>query len=130
MRNRNANPRRDRTVKQCMCCGHAWRTLEALLGDPQLQIVGYQVNFDNLLLGLFLFNHLACGSTIAVPAGLFKRLYDGPIYATRATGTAECPEYCLYASELGACLAKCECAYVREILQIVRAWPKTRGTSG
>lgn len=130
MRNRNANPRRDRMVKQCACCGYAWRTLEALLGDPQLRIVGYQVNFDNLLLGLFLFNHLACGSTIAVPGRFFKDLYDGPIYASRATGTAECPEYCLHASELGACLAECECAYVREILQIVRAWPKTGGTSG
>jgi hypothetical protein len=91
--------------------------------------VGYQANFADLLLGLFLFNHLGCGSTIAVPAELFKELYTGPIYAARATGTAECPEYCLYASELGRCLAKCECAYVREILQIVRAWPKAAGDS-
>jgi hypothetical protein len=127
MSKRKENSQRNRAVKQCTCCGHAWRTLEALLGDPQLQIVGYQVNFDDLLLGLFLFNHLDCGSTIAVPAELFKDLYDGPIYAARATGTAECPEYCLYASELGRCPAQCECAYVREILQIVRTWPKAAG---
>jgi hypothetical protein len=101
MSNRTGNPQRDRVVKQCPCCGYAWRTLEALLGDPQLQIVGYQANFADLLLGLFLFNHLGCGSTIAVPAELFKDLYTGPIYSARVTGTADCPEYCLYASELG-----------------------------
>ena len=130
MSSRKENSRRNRVVKQCTCCGYVWPTLDALLSDPQLQIVGYQVNFSDLLLGLFLFNHLGCGSTIAVPAGLFKDLYDGPIYATRATGTAECPEYCLYVEELGVCLARCECAYVREILQIVRRWPKAIGDSG
>ncbi len=121
---RSDNPRGGGGVKECTCCGHAWPTLEAFLGDPQLQVVGYQINFGDLLLGLFLFDHLACGSTIAVPARLFQDLYNGPIYSTRATGTGECPEYCLYAEELGACLVKCECAYVREILQIVRRWPK------
>jgi hypothetical protein len=61
---------------------------------------------------------------------LFRHLYDGPVYAERATGTADCPEYCLYVAELGACLAKCECAYVREILQIVRQWPKAGRSPG
>jgi hypothetical protein len=111
-------------VKRCTCCGHTWSTLDAFLGDSQLEVAGYQVNFTDLVAGLFLFNHLACGSTIAVPVGFFRDLYDGPIYARRATGTADCPEYCLYVSELGACLAQCECAYVREILQTVRQWPK------
>lgn len=110
--------------KQCPCCGLAWPTRDAFLRDPKLIVVGYQVNFDKLLLGLFLFSHRACGSTIALPAESFRELYDGPIYESRATGTDECPEYCLYESELGACRAKCECAYVREILQVVRRWPK------
>jgi hypothetical protein len=111
-------------MKRCTCCGHVWHTRDAFLGDPQLEVVGYQVDFVDLLLGLLLFNHLTCGSTIAVPAGLFKNLYDGPIYSERATGTADCPKYCRYVSELEACRAKCECAYIREILQIVRQWPK------
>ena len=112
-------------VKQCTCCGQLWRTRDAFLDDSQLTIVGYQVDFSDLLLGFFLFNHLTCESTIAVPAGLFRDLYDGPVYAHRATGTQDCPEYCLRKSELAPCPAKCECAYVREILQIVRRWPKT-----
>lgn len=112
-------------MKRCTCCGHLWHTREAFLGDPQLAVIGYQVNFDDLLLGLFLFDHLACGSTMALPAGLFRDLYDGPVYAGRATGTDDCPEYCLRKGELGPCPAKCECAYVREVLQIIRRWPKT-----
>ncbi len=110
--------------KQCPCCSRAWPTRDAFLCDSKLVVVGYQVNFEELLLGFFMFSHRACGSTIALPAESFRDLYDGPIYESRATGTDECPEYCLYESELGACLAKCECAYVREILQIVRRWPK------
>jgi len=117
--------RNEEVMKRCPCCGYVWKTRDAFLSDPQLAVVGYQVNFKELLLGFFLFSHRACGSTFALPAESFRDLYDGPIYETRATGTDECPEYCLYESELGACLAKCECAYVREILQIVRRWPKT-----
>ena len=112
------------SVKRCTCCGYVWPTRAALLGDLQLEIIGYQANFDDLLLGLLLFNHSACGSAIAVPAELFRDLYDGPVYSQRATGTADCPTYCLRQSELAPCPAKCECAYVREILQIVRRWPK------
>ena len=82
------------------------------------------MNFGDLQLGYFLFNHLTCESTIAVHAGLFKNLYDGPIFTERATGTDECPEYCLKEDVLIACPVKCECAYVREIVQVVKKFPK------
>jgi hypothetical protein len=42
----------------------------------------------------------------------------------RKTGTEECPGYCLHQDELQPCPARCECAYVREIIQIIRNWPK------
>ena len=70
--------------KQCPCCGTVWRTQETFLEDPQLNVVGYQVNFHELLLGFFLFSHQSCGSTIALPAECFRDLYDGPIYESRA----------------------------------------------
>lgn len=113
------------SFKRCPCCGYVWPARDEFLADPQLAVVGYQVNFDELLLGLFLFSHLACGSTIALPAGVFRGLYNGPVYASRATGTPDCPGYCLRQAELEPCPAQCECAYVREVLQIVRNWPKT-----
>ena len=59
-----------------------------------------------------------------IPAGNFKDLYDGPVFKDRLLSTEQCPEYCLHEDQLDPCPAKCECAYVREILQTVQRWPK------
>jgi hypothetical protein len=40
-------------------------------------------------------------------------------------GTEECSEYCLYSEMIDRCPVECECAYVREVLNIVREWPKS-----
>jgi hypothetical protein len=87
-------------------------------------LVGYQVNYGQLELGFFLFNHLDCGSTISIRAGAFRDLYDGPVFSTRLVGTDECLGYCSREDELEACPSECEGAYVREILQVVAQWPK------
>jgi hypothetical protein len=93
------------------------------LGDPNLTIIGYQVSFEELVEGLFLFNH-SCETTLGVKAGKFQDLYPGPIFDNRLSGKADCPEYCLRRNDLRPCPAKCEFAYVREIIQIIRNWPK------
>jgi hypothetical protein len=111
--------------KKCTCCNNPWLTREEFLSDNQLDFVGYQVNFANLELGYFLFNHLLCQSTIAIPAGLFRDLYDGPVFAERKTNLADCPGYCDDREALDLCGTECECAYIREVIQIVRRWPKT-----
>jgi hypothetical protein len=72
--------------KECTCCKKPWYSREDFLGDSKLDFVGYQVNFSDLELGYFLFNHLSCQSTIAVHAGLFKDLYDGPVFSERKQG--------------------------------------------
>jgi hypothetical protein len=110
--------------KKCTLCGHRWQSRKDFLDDPATDIIGYQVNFEQLDLGLFLFNHLECGTTLGIPAGNFKDLYNGPVFADRLTDTKECREYCLQEDQLASCPAKCECAYVREILQTVQRWPK------
>jgi len=110
--------------KKCTCCDNPWFSREEFLADNKLDFVGYQVNFINLELGYFLFNHLTCQSTIAVHAGLFKDLYGGPVFSKRQTDTENCPGYCGDRDALGPCGEECECAYVREIIQIVRNWPK------
>lgn len=109
--------------KQCPCCGEAWTTREDFLGSPSVQIVGYQVNPKYLKSGLFLFNHLTCGTTMAIEVRPFADLYDGPVFEENLRGTSECPEHCLYKDDLQRCPAKCECAYVREIIQIIKNWP-------
>jgi hypothetical protein len=104
-------------------CKFIWETRAEFLEDANLNIVGYQVNFRNLADGTFLFNH-TCGTTLSIEAGRFQDLYGGPIFAERARGGNDCPEYCLRKDELCPCPVECECAYVREVIQIIKNWPK------
>ena len=111
--------------KKCSCCSNLWLNREEFLGDADVYLIGYQANFIDLELGYFLFNHMTCKSTIAIPAGLFKDLYTGPIFTAKMTGSESCPGFCLQEAVLDPCQQKCECAYVREIMNIIREWPKT-----
>ena len=109
--------------KRCSKCQTEWASREDFLRDPDLVIIGYQVSFDDLNEGLFYFNH-SCKTTLAIYAREFVDLYQGPIFSIRATGTEDCPGHCLHKSVLKPCPAKCECAFVREVIQIIRHWPK------
>ena len=111
---------------QCSNCQEFWRNYHDFLSDPHVSLTGYKVSFNNLRKGKFIFSH-SCGTSLEVPAGSFVHLYGGPIFEKRATGSDKCPEYCLHADELRACPAECECAYIREVLQIVKKWPKLGG---
>ena len=105
--------------KKCAPCGFEWESLDAFLGDPAVEILGYQVHFEELELGIFLFNH-SCKATLAIPVHEFRHLYDGPVFEARQTGGEDCPGYCLRETELCSCPAHCECAYVREIIQRIK----------
>ena len=104
----------------CKVCGHTWESRDSFLADEEIHLIGYQSNFIQIDKGLFLFNHI-CDGTLAIPVNEFVDLYDGPIYRENKTGTQECPGYCLYESELRPCPAKCNCAFVREILTLLSA---------
>ncbi len=109
--------------KQCGMCGKRWDTRSSFLLDGDIGLVGYSVHWKDLRLGLFMFNH-NCGTTLGIKAEEFLDLYDGPTYEQRLTGSSACPGHCLYQDELGPCPAHCECAYVREILQVLAGWAK------
>ena len=110
--------------KQCTCCDIPWFSRTDFLQDCNIELVGYQVNFRHVELGYLLFNHLTCESTLAVYAGLFRDFYDGPVFAERLTASESCPGYCNQADVIEPCQEPCEGAYVREIMQIIRNWPK------
>jgi hypothetical protein len=110
--------------KTCSCCKTPWFYRDEFLADSNIDLVGYQVNFGDLVLGFFLFNHLTCQSTIGIPANLFKDLHDGPVFSECLAGSEQCPGYCQHREVLHPCRAKCEGAYVRDIMQILRDWPK------
>ena len=112
--------------KQCPKCRFPWPARTDFLADPRLTLVGYQVNFKALETGLLMFNHI-CKTTLALPVRVFQDLYDGPVFAQRATGGTDCPGHCLHQSKLDPCPAHCECAFVRHSLQVIRGWPKTNG---
>ena len=105
--------------KRCPNCEFIWESRDRFLSDPNLDLIGYQANFKALTAGLFYFNH-SCRGTLALQAYLFGDLYRGPMFERRATGSEDCPGYCLHREELRRCPVECECAYVREIIQIIK----------
>lgn len=111
---------------QCSMCKYEWKDRDSFLYDNSLSLNGYQADLDNLENGWFLFTHITdeCGSTIALKAGLFFDLYDGPVYERKKTGTKECPGYCLNESILHPCPSKCKCGFVRDILTIIEDMKK------
>lgn len=108
----------------CPMCHRRWRERDDLLVDSGVVFRGYHRNFEELELGLFMFDHSECGTAFSLEVGEFRDLYDGPVFGERATGSGACPRHCLYADDLRSCPARCECAWVRELLCVVSAWPK------
>ncbi|MGE5257238.1 MAG: hypothetical protein ACM3KE_11235 [Hyphomicrobiales bacterium] len=115
----------DAPFKICPFCATVWPSREAFLNDNDLELIGYQVDFEELALGLLLFNHDPCKTTLAIRALQLRDLYRGPVFKDRRTGQEDCPGHCLRNSELAPCPTACECAWVRGLLQVVREWPKS-----
>jgi len=111
--------KKDNQFKICPKCDYVWKNRDDFLCDNTVSIIGYQVNFKNLTSGLFLFNH-SCNGTFSLKVSAFEDLYSGPIFQERATGSDDCPEYCLHKSTLDPCPATCECAFAREIIQLLK----------
>lgn len=108
--------------KVCPCCQDSWATQEQFISDKLLELKGYQADFEKLEYGLFYFVHnkSCCYTSMVVKVRDFMNLYPGPFYTSRKTGGEECPGYCREKEQLKRCDAVCECAFVREIIQIVK----------
>lgn len=115
------------TFKTCTNCGHVWSSMEEFLSDPELKMNGYQVHFDNLEGGLFFFTHLHedCLTTIAIQVTDFLSLNDRPLLAKRDEQLCTGSSFCVHKNDLQPKPVKCECSWVREILQTIKNWPKT-----
>ncbi len=114
--------------KTCPNCSQNWQDRQSFLSDPAMKLLGYQANFVNLEAGLFLFNHDTsdCKTSLAIPAREFTDMHEGPVFQDRLTNTQKCCGYCMHQNELRPCPNKCECAYVRDVLDKVRNWPKQK----
>ena len=110
--------------KKCGRCGRVWKTREDFLIDRNLVFTGYQINLLDITNGLFLFNDDldGCETTLAVQVQLFTDLYNGKIAPIRKIGLTECEGRCLNEHDLETCQADCECAYIREIMQVIKKY--------
>lgn len=113
----------EHTFKSCSCCGEEWCSQDSFVSDHDLRLDGYMADFECLELGLLLFTHMEddCRSTLALHVEDFMNLYDGPVYPDRKTGGPDCPGYCRDRTNLERCNARCECAYVRELIQLLKS---------
>jgi hypothetical protein len=114
-----------KSYKTCTC-GFVWVSRDVFLSDPYVKLVGYQVNFEDLKAGYFMFNHLAgsCKTTLSLSAGDFFDLYDGPVFRMRSADKPECGKHCFHHGDLKSCPVQCECSFVRDILGVVNQWTK------
>lgn len=102
-------------IKVCKFCDHPWSNRGEFLDDPNLEFIGYQSFVHDGVLGLFLFNHHPCGTTLALSAKLFTDLHGDRIYESRDDFEEAAPE-CLSAASGRACPAACECGFVRKVI--------------
>jgi hypothetical protein len=114
------------SFKICPNCKKEWETQEKFLSDSEIKIIGYKADFEKLEYGLFFFNHLQneCKSTITIDVLEFRNIYKGSVSSERGTGLDGCPGYCLDRNQLERCNELCECAYVRDIIQVIKGYPK------
>ncbi len=112
--------------KICKSCGYQWKTRETFLSDPNVEVLGYQIFFSNLKLGVFLFNH-SCHTTLAVEADLLLNLYKGSFHYERKPGKARsCPGVCMNENFLSPCSDECRCAFISKMLNILKNWEKAK----
>ena len=113
----------------CPSCKFVWSTRADFLADAGVELLAYKVSFADLMAGVFLFQH-RCKGLVTLHAGEFADLYHGPIFSEPQTGSEDCPGLCLRKEDFRPCPVKCECAFVREVLQIIKRWPKREMING
>lgn len=103
-------------------CSMIWTSRDEFIMDKNLKLNGYQVDFENLTLGLFFFTHTipGCHTTLALRVEHFLDLHPGPKYKALDVGGENCPGYCRKTNEVRQCNNSCQGVYVRDIMAILR----------
>lgn len=112
----------DSIFKECPACSHYWESMVDLIRDGDLFVNGYQASFNDAHEGLFLLTHNIsdCGSTLAIPAGRLKELYDGPEHMVHMAYTDRCQGHCLVEDDFAPCTNECDMKWARDVLQILK----------
>ena len=107
------------SFKICPSCGQQWSERQDVLDDPEVSFLGYQAFVRDGVLGLFMFNHLTCGTTMTVSARDFEDLRAGGAYEHRHQRPEKAPSYCLSSGAPDDCPQQCECGFVREVVAMI-----------
>jgi hypothetical protein len=105
--------------KSCPTCSENWATRDEMVADPQVSFAGYQAFVRDGVLGLFLFNHLSCGTTMALSAKQFEDLKKTGIYQQSAGHEKKAVSHCLTSQSDEPCPKQCECAFVQEVIDTI-----------
>ncbi|HBH29779.1 MAG TPA: hypothetical protein DDX99_13225 [Desulfofustis sp.] len=116
----------DRAFKTCTSCGKIWRSRDDFLSDPETAVIGYQGSSIDPDHGFFYINHATdpCQTTLAIMVREFSDLYNGEEPEKHLTGAHPCPEHCFYKDNLSDRPERCECRFIRTIMQRIKTWPK------
>lgn len=103
-------------LKNCSCCNIGWEDNDTFINDPTVRLIGIQQNIQNPEYGcMYLFDHLTCGTTLAVKSDKFKNMIEEPIPARLMFGEDECSKYCIDLRNFLECEIECHNAPFRRL---------------
>ena len=112
------------SYKTCNACGTMWKDRSDFLSANDVTYIGYQDFVEEGILGLFLFNHVSCGTTLALEAKRLRDLHGGDMVAGEQHSPDNPPPSCLAHRNGASCPPACECSYVHELsLKLSGEWP-------
>lgn len=111
---------KDTTFKQCPKCNQSWSSRESFLKDESTEFLGYQAFVEDGVLGMFLFNHASCETTLALSAADFVDLKPVELYQAPENQHGEPSPHCLSSLPGRPCPEKCECNFVREVIHVIK----------
>jgi len=116
----------DNLFKQCPMCGFTWHCLKDFVSDESILFIGFQTGLQASTSGCFLFNHLRCATTLAVPLEAFTDLSAEPIPSASCETRGLEWEFCLSKAEDKPCPTTCVCHYVHHISFVLHHWTSHR----
>jgi hypothetical protein len=115
-----------RTVcfKHCPTCNVLWRQQSQFLSDPEVKFLGFRPAATPESLALIVFNHARCDTRLTFTLETFAELTVFPILCASCAITHKDTDYCLAGASGRPCPALCICAFVHNVSESIRAWPK------
>lgn len=122
--------------KTCPLCSTSWYTIDDFIRDSEIEVIGYQPHPEKTGAGLFIFGHRHCNSSISVQLEALSDLQVcltqdadsvyiiGPDMIQEENSTEVCYTNCLRKTDSSNGNKRCECAYVREVIQLIKHLPK------